>query len=189
MIEFLKQPWPWYISGPLIGLFVPLLMLLGNKNLGISSSLRHVCTLVLPSKLSFFNYDIKEHRWSLMFATGLIIGGLIARLLLWNDHDMFIAPSTIADLKSQGITNFTGYVPSEIFILSNTFNLKGFLFFLFGGFLVGFGTRYANGCTSGHSIFGLSVLNWPSLVATICFMIGGFISATYIVPLFLKSVL
>jgi uncharacterized protein len=189
MLEFLKQPWPWYLAGPIIGLFVPLLLLFGNKNLGISSSMRHICSAVIPTKLSFFRYDLKEYRWSLIFVAGVIAGGLFARLFLWNDNNIDIAASTIADLKAQGINDFSGYVPNEIFSIANTFNLRGILFFLLGGFLVGFGTRYANGCTSGHSIFGLSILNWPSLVATICFMIGGFISATFIVPLFIKSVL
>jgi uncharacterized membrane protein YedE/YeeE len=55
-----------------------------------------------------------------------------------------------------------------------------------GGFLVGFGTRYAGGCTSGHAIMGLSNLQWPSLVATISFMVGGFIMANLILPFILK---
>jgi uncharacterized protein len=177
MIEFIKQPWPWYVAGPLIGLFVPLLLLYGNKNLGISSSMRHICSAVLPTKLSFFDYDLKE------------VGGVFAKLFLWNNTNVDISPTIVAQLQEMGLNDFSGYAPTEIFSLSNSFNLKGILFFLLGGFLVGFGTRYANGCTSGHSIFGLATFNWPSLIATICFMIGGFISAWFIVPLFLKSVL
>jgi uncharacterized protein len=189
MIEFIKQPWPWYVAGPLIGLFVPLLLLYGNKNLGISSSMRHMCAAVLPTKISFFNYDWRSEKWNLIFVVGVILGGVFAKLFLWNVSNIELSPSTIADLQALGLTDFSGYAPSEVFQLTNTFSLKGILFFLIGGFLVGFGTRYANGCTSGHSIFGLATLNWPSLVATICFMIGGFISAWFIVPLFLKSVI
>ncbi len=101
---------------------------------------------------------------------------------------MVVAPSTQADLRALGIQEFSGLLPLDIFGWDQLFTLKSILFMLFGGFLVGFGTRYAGGCTSGHSIMGLSNLQWPSLVATICFMLGGFISTWFLLPLLFKLV-
>jgi uncharacterized membrane protein YedE/YeeE len=96
-----------------------------------------------------------------------------------------VNPNLAASLAQFGITDFSNMVPTQLFSWGNVLSLKGFFFFGVGGFLVGFGTRYAGGCTSGHSISGLSNLQWPSLVATICFMVGGFISANLIVPFLL----
>ena len=182
MKEILSQPWPWYIGGPLIGLTVPALLLIGNKSFGISSSLRHFCAIVAPGKISFFNYDWRKEKWNLFFAAGIIAGGFISGFLLANPNPVDINPSTIHDLEAMGIKDYTGLMPADLFNWSNLLSIKGLIFMVAGGFLVGFGTRYAGGCTSGHSIMGLSNLQWPSLVATICFMVGGFISAWFFVP-------
>lgn len=174
-IDWIKQPWPWYVAGPLIGLTVPALLILGNKTFGISSSLRHICAACVPAGIPFFSYNWRKEIWNLLFVLGTAIGGFIAMNLLANPETIVVSEATQADLAALGITNYSDLMPSEIFSWENVFTAKGLLFFVFGGFLVGFGTRYAGGCTSGHAIMGISSLQWPSLVATIFFMIGGFL--------------
>ena len=185
MIDFLSQPWPWYVAGPLIGLPVPLLLLFDNKRFGISSSLRHICAATLPSDANYFKYDWKQRGgWNLVFAVGLMLGGLIAATLLKNPSDsVSIAPATIAALVDLGITDFTGLVPDDLFSWSALLTVPGFLTLVGGGFLVGFGARYADGCTSGHAIAGLASLQLSSLVAVIGFFIGGLFMTYLILPL------
>lgn len=186
IIEIIRQPWPWYIAGPLIGLTVPTLLLIGNKAFGISSSLRHICAACLPADIPFFKYDWKKEIWNLFFVTGIFFGGMIAAYLLSNPNPVAVNPALAAELGKYGITDFSGLVPVQLFNWSNVLTLKGFLMLVVGGFMVGFGTRYAGGCTSGHAIMGLSTLQWPSLVATCCFMLGGFIMANLILPFILS---
>lgn len=186
MIDLIKQPWHWAIAGLLIGLTVPTLLLIGNKKFGISSSLRHVCAMCIPAKIPFFQYDWKKEIWNIFFVVGVLIGGFIATQFLSNPNDVVVATATKQTLASYGITDFSKLMPSQIFSIENILTTKGFFFFIGGGFLVGFGTRYAGGCTSGHAIMGLSNLQWPSLIATCCFMIGGFFSANILMPLLLK---
>ncbi|MBY0425176.1 MAG: YeeE/YedE family protein [Cytophagales bacterium] len=185
MLEFIKQPWPWYVAGPLIGLIVPGLLLLGNKPFGISSTLKHICAACVPAKIPFFQYDWKKEAWNLYFVTGIFFGGIIASTILAGP-EITIQPETIADLKNLGINTFEGFLPTEIFSLSTIFTPRGLLFIVIGGFLVGFGTRWGNGCTSGHAITGLSNLQWSSLVATISFMFGGWFTTNFLLPYFLQ---
>lgn len=185
-IELIRKPWPWYVAGPMIGLTVPILLLIGNKSFGISSSLRHICAACFPANLSFFTYDWKKEIWNLIFVLGIFFGGIIATHFLANPHVMVLSESTVTDLKNLGIRDFTGLMPSDLFSFDVLFSLKGFIFFIAGGFMVGFGTRYAGGCTSGHSIMGLSNLQFPSLIATCCFMIGGFATTHLLMPLIFK---
>ncbi|NGM63731.1 YeeE/YedE family protein [Sphingobacterium sp. SGR-19] len=186
MLEFLKQPWPWYIAGPLIGLTVPALLLLGNKSFGISSSLRHICASCIPAKIPFFQYNWKKEVWNLFFVAGILLGGIIGAGLLSNPNPVVVNPALADELAGYGITNYNNLVPEDIMNWQSLFTLKGFFLMIVGGFLVGFGTRYAGGCTSGHAIMGLSNLQWPSLVAAMCFMIGGFIMANLILPYILS---
>jgi uncharacterized membrane protein YedE/YeeE len=186
MLEWLKQPWPWYVAGPLIGLMVPLLLIVGNKSFGISSSLRHVCAACIPANIPFFKYNWKNEIWNLFFVTGILIGGFIAVSLLSNPDPVAINPKLADELAGYGITNRQGLVPTDIFNWDSLLTIKGIILMVFGGFLVGFGTRYAGGCTSGHAIMGLSNLQFPSLVATISFMTGGFIVANLVLPFILK---
>ena len=186
MIEVIQQPWPWYVAGPLIGLMVPLLLILGNKTFGISSSLRHMCAICLPQKIPFFHYDWKKEAWNLFFVAGVVAGGFIAATFLMSGQPVLINPKLVTELSSYGITDYHSMVPKQLFNWQQLFTLKGFILMVVGGFFVGFGTRYAGGCTSGHSIMGLSNLQFSSLVATICFMAGGFIMANLILPLILK---
>lgn len=186
MIELIKQPWHWAVAGILIGLTVPALLLIGNKKFGISSSLRHICAMCIPANISYFKYDWKKEIWNLFFVVGVLLGGIIASHFLSNPDTIVISDSTKATLSAMGVSDFNNLMPSDIFNVENIFTLKGLFFFVIGGFLVGFGTRYAGGCTSGHAIMGLSTLQWPSLIATCCFMIGGFISANILLPLIFK---
>lgn len=186
MIEILSKPWAWYVAGPLIGLTVPALLILGNKSFGISSSLRHICAACLPANIPFFNYEWKKETWNLVFVTGIFLGGLLASVLLANPDPIQIHPKLAGELAGYGITEISGMVPQALFSWSNLFTLQGFVMMVLGGFLIGFGTRYAGGCTSGHAIMGLSTLQWPSLVATCCFMIGGFAMANLILPFILS---
>lgn len=186
MIDFIKQPWPWYIAGPLIGLTVPILLLIGNKAFGISSSLSHICAACFPANISFFKYDWKKEAWNLFFVGGILLGGFIAASLLQNPGPVEVNPRLAAELSGYGIYDFNNVIPAEVVSWQSLFTLKGFLMIVMGGFLVGFGTRYAGGCTSGHSITGLSMLQWPSFVATCCFMAGGFLMANLLLPLILN---
>ena len=184
MLEILQKPWPWYISGPLMGLMVPGLLLLGNKPFGLSSSLKHICSMCTPIKVDFFNYDWKKEIWNLIIIVGILIGGIIAGLFLNPTADISVA--TLKDLEALGIKNTSGINPVEIFNWNSLFTLKGFTFIILGGFLVGFGSRYADGCTSGHAIWGLSTMNWPSLIPVIGFFVGGLLMTHLILPFILN---
>lgn len=187
-IELIRQPWPWYVAGPLIGLTVPALLLLGNHSFGISSSLRHICAACVPAHVPFFQYDWKQESWNLFFVAGILLGGFLATRFLENPSAFQLSLATMTDLKALGIRDFSGLMPADLFAVTNLFTVKGLVFFVLGGFLVGFGTRWAGGCTSGHAIMGLSNLQWPSLVATGCFMIGGFVMTHLLLPHILKLV-
>jgi uncharacterized membrane protein YedE/YeeE len=181
-MELITHPWPWYTAGLIIGLIVPALLILGNKHFGISSNLRHICAACFPADIKFFKYDWKKEIWNFYFVGGILVGGFIAAQFLSNGQDILVNPKLVEELSNYGISDYSKIVPVDLFTLDKLFTLKGFIMMVGGGFLVGFGTRYAGGCTSGHAIMGLSNLQWPSLVATICFMVGGFIMANFILP-------
>ncbi len=186
MLELIKQPWSWYVAGVFIGLTVPILLLLGNKPFGISSSLRHICAACLPRNFSYFKYNWKKEIWNLFFVTGIFFGGVIANLFLKDPNLIIIAEKTKAVLQQNNVKDISNLLPVDIFSWQSLFTLRGFIFICVGGFLVGFGTRYAGGCTSGHAIMGLSNLQWPSLVATISFMVGGIVVTWFVLPFILK---
>ena len=185
MPEFIQQPWPWYVAGPLIGLTVPTLLLLGNKHFGISANLRHACAACYPSNIPFFKYDYKKEIWNLFFVLGIFLGGIVTTLFLTGNMPVHVHPELVKELAGYGITDYTAMVPEQLFSWENLLSPRGLIMMIGGGFLVGFGSRYAGGCTSGHAIMGISTLQWPSLVATICFMAGGFIMANLILPIIL----
>ncbi len=181
-MDLITTPWPWYIGGPLIGLMVPLLLIIGNKQLDVSSSLRHICAACVPAKIPFFQYNWREYIWNLLFVFGIGIGGFITYLTTSPDYEIKISDETRSELETLGISDFTGMVPEQVFSWSNLMNSKGLVFMLIGGFLIGFGTRYANGCTSGHTIMGLSNFQLSSLIATIGFFLGGLITTHFFLP-------
>jgi uncharacterized membrane protein YedE/YeeE len=162
MIDAIMQPWPWWIAGPLLGLMVPLLLIFAGKNFGISGSFRDFAAICAPrTKISYLNYDWRKNAWKIFLAGGVVLGGFAGNYLLSYEPVTFLP---------------------EIY-----FSIPGVIFLALGGLMIGFGTRYAGGCTSGHSIMGMSSLQLPSLIATICFFIGGLIMTWLIMPLFLTG--
>lgn len=183
MLELIKQPWPWYTSGIAIASIMVLLLFFG-KSFGFSSNLRTMCTIAGAGKRSsFFDFDWKTQKWNLLFLIGSIIGGTVAGILLKSDAPLNLSLATIKDLKGLNII-FDGQMnPGQIFGSEFISTPKGFMILLVGGLLVGFGSRYAGGCTSGHAISGISNLQLPSLMAVIGFFIGGLAMTHFLLPL------
>ena len=186
MLEIVKQPWPWYVAGALIGLIVPALLILGNKHFGISANLRHTCAACFPADIKFFKYNWRKEIWNFFFVGGIIGAAMIAAYLLHNPGPGQVHANLVKELNDYGINDYSKMLPSELFSFESLFTVRGFVMLVIGGFLVGFGSRYAGGCTSGHAIMGLRDLQVPSLIATISFMIGGFIMANLLLPLILN---
>ncbi|WCM42940.1 YeeE/YedE family protein [Flavobacterium sp. CBA20B-1] len=182
-MEWILEPWPWYVSGPLIALTMFALLYVG-KNFGMSSNLRTLCTMCGADKTcDFFCFDWKNQRWNLLVMLGAVIGGFVAANYLSENQTPNIHPQTIEQLQQMGIKSAgTSYVPTELFGSEALSNPKTLAILLIGGVLVGFGARYAGGCTSGHSISGISNLQLPSLIATIGFFIGGLLMVHIIFP-------
>lgn len=182
-MDLINEPWPWYIAGPLIGLLIPALLILGNKSFGISSSFKHICAACMPVKdIEFFKYNWKDYKWNLFLVLGVIIGALITGLTIDLNYEMDLNPKTKEALSTYGISHFRGLIPNDLFGWEN-FSIKSLILLIGGGILVGFGTRYANGCTSGHAIMGLSLLSVGSFVAVIGFFIGGLIMTHFLLPI------
>lgn len=189
ILDFLSQPWPWWVSGPLLGLMVPILLLAGNKEFGISSTFRHLCA-ALPTKIPYLKYDWKtQGGWQLALALGVGLGGFLAVTLFQGGRAPDLTPEARGLFASWGLgvdqlkaLTGSGYQPEFLTDWTQAFSLSGLLSLVLGGFLVGFGTRWANGCTSGHAIMGLSLLNPGSLVATVGFFAGGTIASWFLVP-------
>ncbi len=184
MIEILTEPWPWFISGPLIAL-VMLLLLLAGGEFGVSSTLRSFCSIGGAGKhCDFFDFNWRSQIWNIVFVFGAVIGGFIANQFLMGSEGVSISQATLDDLKALGIEySGGGYVPESLFNWQNLFSFKGIFLMIIGGFFVGFGTRWAGGCTSGHAISGLSNLQLPSLIAVIGFFIGGLIMTHFLFPI------
>ena len=187
MIEFIIQPWPWYVAGPMIAMIMFLLLYFG-KTFGMSSNLRTMCTIGGAGRFSdFFKFDWRTQSWNLLFVLGAITGGFIASNYLGGGGHIDINPEVVSELESYGIENpAANFLPKELFSFEALFSLRGFLMLVVGGFLIGFGTRYAGGCTSGHAITGLSNLQLPSLIAVIGFFIGGLVMTFFILPYILQ---
>ncbi len=183
-MNFIVQPWPWYVSGPLIAFTMATLLLLG-KRFGMSSNLRTLCTIAGGNKAAeFFRFDWKAQRWNLIVMIGAVIGGFIAANFLTLDDSVAISSETVVKLQELGFSSAgTAYMPTEFFANAVFSNPKTLFILILGGFLVGFGARYAGGCTSGHAISGLSNLQLPSLIAVIGFFVGGLVMIHFIFPL------
>lgn len=183
-MEWIFEPWPWYVAGPLIALIMFLLIFVG-KQFGMSSNLRTFCTMCGADKQAdFFNFDWKAQRWNLVVVVGAMIGGFIGAHYLTNDTAVAINPETITTLQDLGFSSAgNAYLPDELFSIDALLNLKSLAILLIGGLLIGFGARYAGGCTSGHAISGLSNLQLPSLIAVIGFFIGGLFMVHFLFPL------
>lgn len=184
MIDLLTTPWPWYVSGPLLGLMAPLLLWLGNRPFGVSANLRHMCAAIYPRNLVHFRYDWRqEGQWNLMFVAGIVAGGLLAGFVFRNPHPVAIADATRETLAALGVSDFSGLLPGDVFSWVRLTTLQGWLLLAGGGWLVGFGTAYAGGCTSGHGITGVADLQPASFLALAAFFLGGMIGTYAILPL------
>jgi len=186
MLALLSRPWPWYVAGPLIGLMVPVLLLVGNRLFGISANFRHACAAIIPARSGYLGYDWKRvGGWNLAFALGALLGGSIVAVGIGHPESLVIAEATRADLAALGITRFDGFAPAELFSVEALTSVRGALIMVVGGFLVGFGTAYAGGCTSGHGVAGLANFELPSLIALIGFFVGGLVGTHLLLPLIL----
>ncbi|TKC10410.1 YeeE/YedE family protein [Pedobacter polaris] len=186
MLELIKQPWPWYFSGFMI-VVIMLLLVFWGKSFGFSANLRNLCAMAgAGRKVKFFDFDWKSQQWNLLFLVGAIIGGFISSHYLSDPNELQLSATTIKDLKQLNIS-FNGELnPTELFSLQTLTEPKTIFLLLFGGILVGFGSRYAGGCTSGHAISGLSNFQFPSLLAIIGFFIGGLLMTFFFMPYLFK---
>jgi len=184
MIELIKEPWPWYVAGPIIAAVYTLLALFG-KSFGISASLRAACSMAgAGKKISFFDFDWRSQTWNFMFIIGSMIGGFIASNYLMNGEPMILAESTVASLQELHLTSYKdGIFPTELLSMDALMTAPGFIFMVVGGLLIGFGSRWAGGCTSGHAISGLANLQLPSLIAVVGFFIGGLFMTFFLIPI------
>ena len=185
IVEWISQPWPWYVAGPIIGLMVPLHLILLNRTFGISSSFRHVCAACIPNNLDFLKYDWKAESWNLVFAGGVLIGAFLAANFFSSDAPIALSEAAVTRMGEMGIRDLSGQHPTELFSWAFVGHWRTLLLVVGGGFLVGFGTRYASGCTSGHAIMGLSHFQLPSFVAVLGFFTGGLIMSWLVLPLIL----
>lgn len=185
MRELVMQTWPWWFSGTMIAVVMFFLLYFG-QSFGFSSNLRTICAAAgLGKKARLFDFNWKTQLWNLVFLIGAIAGGFIAKQFLSADTPVPISQETINDLSKLGIAAPTSLQPDELFGFDALFSIKGFLLLAMGGLMVGFGSRYAGGCTSGHAISGLSDLQMPSLIAVLGFFAGGLIMTFLILPLIL----
>lgn len=189
MFDFLFAPWPWYVGGPLLGLSVPLMMILASRQPGMAMVFKATCTAVFGKKVSFFNYDWKGDIWRFFFVSGVALGGFYGGMVFYNGEPIALNPSVMDSLRNMGITDFTGMIPGDLFNLSSLSNPGVVLILFLGGLLVGFGSRYADGCTSGHAIMGLAHFQFASLMAVIGFFIGGLIMTHLLLGPILRMVL
>jgi uncharacterized membrane protein YedE/YeeE len=182
-MEIILGMWQWYVVGPLIAL-VMLSMFYFGKSFGVSSNFKNICAILgAGTKVKYFDIDWKSNIWNLTFIAGTLIGGFISKNFLMNYESLEISQKTAQNLTAYGIPTTDGLAPKAFFSFENLFSIKSLILVVLGGFLVGFGTRYAGGCTSGHAISGLSNLQLPSLVAVIGFFIGGLVCNWFILPL------
>jgi len=186
ILDFISQPWHWSVSGALIALTMFLLVWMG-RSFGVSTSFKVACSAVGAGKFSdFFKINLKDEGWRMAFVAGGLVGGVIGSQLLRSPEAVAISQSTVDHLANWGLhypeadSKGLGFLPTE---LLNFSSLQGILLAVIGGFLVGFGARYADGCTSGHAITGLSNLSLPSLITVIGFFIGGLVMTHLIMPL------
>lgn len=184
MMEMVSGTWPWYVSGFLLGLIMLALVYFG-KTFGMSSNLRALCTMTGVGRyVPFFDFDWKAQRWNLAVVAGAMLGGFVAVNYMSAPDNVELNPKTIVQLESLGIDAPDGkLLPDAIFGTQGMSSPKMVFVLIVGGVLIGFGSRYAGGCTSGHAISGLSNLQLPSLKAVIGFFVGGLIMAHFILPL------
>lgn len=182
-MNLLNEPWPWYVAGPIIGLFVPALLIVGNRLFGVSSSLRHICAATVPRGVDFFRYEWRRiGAWNITFIVGIFIGGAIAASYFPGAGQVALSEAARETIATFGVTEVAGLVPEQLLSWQTLGTWRGALMLIGGGLLVGFGASWAGGCTSGHAISGLADRQLPSLIATLSFFAGGLVSVWIILP-------
>jgi len=183
-MDLINQTWTWYFSGFMIGIIMLLLIYFG-KTFGMSSNLRTLCTIGGAGKFTdFFNFDWKAQRWNLAVVLGAMLGGFVAVHYMSDSSNVAINPKTIEQLATLGFDAPEGKLAPNVMFGNEAFQSpKMIAILLIGGILIGFGSRYAGGCTSGHAIQGMSNLQLPSLKAVIGFFVGGLIMVHLLYPL------
>jgi len=183
-MDLINQTWTWYFSGFMIGLVMLLLIYFG-KTFGMSSNLRTLCTIGGAGKFAeFFRFDWKAQRWNLAVVLGTMIGGFVAVHYMSDPSNVNLNPKTIEQLTVMGFDAPEGKLAPDVMFGNEAFQSpKMIVILLIGGLLIGFGSRYAGGCTSGHAIQGMSNLQLPSLKAVIGFFVGGLIMVYLLYPL------
>lgn len=179
--QLLIQPWPWYVAGPLIGAMVPIMIWIGSRSFGISQNLEHLCAITQPTRIGvdFFRYDWRRSAWSLMFAAGVVLGGFLAGILFSNPQPVVLSPDALAMFSTWGVAPAgNALLPAAVFSMT----LRNVVLLIGCGILVGFGTRYASGCTSGHAITGLATMQPQSLFAVLGIFGGGLLASYLIAP-------
>lgn len=181
-MQWIFDPWPWYVGGPVLSLVVLSLTFLG-KRFGVSSSFVTTCSILgAGKKWSYFAADWKKSAWNLLFLLGAVIGGFVATRYLGADVGIDISDETVKSLAELGIKHDKSYLPLSLFSIESLGEVKTWIILVLGGLLSGFGVRWAGGCTSGHAISGLANLQWPSLLAVIGFFAGGLVMTHFLLP-------
>lgn len=185
LLDLLRGPWPWFVAGPAIGLVVPILLVVGGRRFGLSSSYRHLCAAAnVPARS--FRYDWRRQGgWNLLLVAGIAVGGLLGGVVLGDPNPLRVAEATTRALEALGVTVDGGLAPTSIFSWAGLGTPAGFTAVVVGGFLIGFGARWANGCTSGHAIMGLAERQPASVIAVAGFFAGGLVATHLLWPLLL----
>jgi uncharacterized membrane protein YedE/YeeE len=185
ILDILSRPWPWWLVGALLGATAPLLLLVGNKQLGVSGNLRTICAAVLPRRIEYFTYDWHQGRWNLLFGGGILVGGFVGGVLLAPHGPSPITPAARATMAALGLHDTTGWLPREVFSVRALLTVRGIVMMAVGGFLVGFGAAYGGGCTSGHGISGVADLQAASFIAVVSLFVAGALTSWFLLPLVL----
>jgi uncharacterized protein len=183
----LLGPWPWYVSGPLIALVMTTLIFLG-RNFGMSSNLRTLCAISGAGKCAdFFRFRWRDQLWNLVFAAGAMAGGWLMQQWGSTAASVTLNPQVTSQLTQLGVDVTDGWGPQMLFGTSQAWpGMAGLATLIVGGFLIGFGSRWAGGCTSGHAISGLSDRQRGSLIAVIGFFIGGVVMTWWVFPIWMQ---
>jgi len=187
ILQYIKEPWPWYISGMAIAA-VMLLLIFAGRSFGFSSNLKTICAMCGAGRhVKFFNYNWRKDTWNLLFLAGSVAGGFIGHQYLSSPEPLKLSAATVSDIGKLGFEPPKGIQPEELFAVESLGNIKVIALLIIGGLFIGFGTRWAGGCTSGHAISGLSNLQLPSLISVIGFFIGGLLMTHLLFPLIFHS--